>query len=117
MRLLLDEHVSRRIAEELRKRGHDVVAADEAGLAQRPDEEVLASAVRDERAVVTANYRDFRVLHERMLLRGERHSGVVLIPRRYLLSVEGFGQLIQLLDSLLQTHPSDDALDSAEFWL
>ena len=117
MRLLLDERVSRTIAEELRDRGHDVIAVAEAGLAQRPDEEVLAWAVRDGRAVVTANYRDFRMLHERLLLRGERHSGVVLIPRRYSLSVEGFGQLIRLLDSLLQTHPGDDALASAELWL
>lgn len=117
MRLLLDEHISRRIAEELRERGRDVLAVDEAGLAQRPDEEVLAWAVRDRRAVVTANYRDFRALHEALLLRGERHSGLVLVPRRYSLSVAGFGHLIRLLDAFLQMHPSDDALDSAELWL
>jgi predicted nuclease of predicted toxin-antitoxin system len=117
VRLLLDEHISRRIAEELRERGHDVLAVDEAGLAHRPDEEVLAWAVRDRRAVVTANYRDFRALHELLLLRGERHSGLVLIPRRYSLSVAGFGHLIGLLDAFLHMHPSDDALDSAELWL
>ena len=117
MRLLLDEQISRRIAEALRERGHDVLAGDEAGLAQRPDEEVLGWAVRDRRAVVTANYRDFRALHEVLLLRGERHSGLVLVPRRYSLSVAGFGHLIHLLDGLLQMHPSDDALDSTELWL
>lgn len=117
MRLLLDEHVSRRIAEELRDRGHDVLTVGEAGLAQRPDEEVLACAVQDRRAVVTANYRDFRMLHERLILRGKRHFGLVLIPRRYSLSVKGFGQLIQVLESLLETHRDDDARDSAEFWL
>lgn len=67
--------------------------------------------------MVTANYRDFRALHELLLLRGERHSGLVLIPRRYSLSVAGFGHLIDLLDALLQTNPSDGALDSAELWL
>ncbi len=117
MRLLLDEHISRAIAEQLRERGHDVLAAVEAGLTQRPDKELLEWAIRERRAVVTANYRDIRSLHSDLLLRSQRHFGIVLVPRRHSLSAEGFGQLVGLLDELLTTHPNDDALNSAELWL
>lgn len=63
MKLLLDEHLSPTIAEELRRRGHDVVAVIEVGLRQQPDVALLAWAVDESRAVVTANYADFRALH------------------------------------------------------
>jgi len=117
VRLVLDEHLSPTIAEELRRRGHDVVAVAEAGMREQPDAALLDWAVAQDRAVVTANYADFRALHQVRLSRGEGHRGIVYVPRRFSLSQAGFGRLITALDWLLNGHPSNDALESAEVWL
>lgn len=49
----------------LRKRGYDVVTTHEAGNSNLkiPDEEVLAFAVVNERAVISVNRKDFKRLH------------------------------------------------------
>ena len=117
VRLLLDEHLSPAIAEQLRSREHDVVAAAEVGLRQQLDTEIMAWAVAEQRAVATANYQDFRPIHEVYLSRGDRHFGLVLIPRRFSLAREGFGRLIEVLDRFLTDHPSEIAMESAEAWL
>lgn len=117
MRLVLDEHLSPTIAEELRQRGHDVVSVAEAALSGQGDAEVLTWAVSERRAVVTANYADFRTLHELRLSRGEVHFGIVFVPRRFSLAAPAFGQLIVAMDLLLKAHPGDDALADVEMWL
>jgi Domain of unknown function (DUF5615) len=117
VRLLLDEHLSPAIAEQLRTLKHDAVAVAEVGLRQRLDAEIMAWAVAEKRAVVTANYQDFRPLHEVYLSRGDRHFGLVLIPRRFSLAREGFGRLIEVLDRFPTDHPPENALESAEVWL
>jgi hypothetical protein len=59
--LLLDEHYSEVIAEQLRHRGHDVVAVTEywdvVGLA---DVELFLLMAAERRAIVTENWSDFR---------------------------------------------------------
>lgn len=117
MRLLLDEHVSRTIAEQLRQRGHDVLAVSEAGLTQQPDDEVFRWATGQRRALVTADYKDFRLLHQRWLANGERHYGLVLVPRNLLPRRSRFGDLVTVLDRLLRACPEEDALDTSETWL
>ena len=117
LRLLLDEHLSPTIAAQLREFGHDVMAVVEVGLRQQLDIDVMAWAVGDRRAVVTANYQDFRRIKDVYLSRGDRHFGLVLVPRRFSLSRDGFGRLIQALDRLLTEHPSETAFESAEVWL
>jgi Domain of unknown function (DUF5615) len=117
VRLLLDEHLSPAIAEQLRSRDHDVVSVAEVGLRQQLDPAVMAWAVAEKRAVATANYQDFRPIHEVFLSRGDRHLGLILIPRRFSLAREGFGRLVEVLDRFLTDHPSENALESAEAWL
>ena len=60
---------------ELRRLGHDVVTMQDAGHAGQavPDEQVLAFAAADDRAVLTLNRKHFVRLH------GERsdHAGIV----------------------------------------
>lgn len=64
-RLYADEQFPLRIVEVLRAFGHDVLTVQEAGKGglKIPDEEVLAFAVNQERAVLTLNRRDFIRLH------------------------------------------------------
>ena len=118
MRLLLDEHLSPAIAEQLKARGHDVVTVAEAGLVGLADERVLAWAVREGRAVVTNNIRDFRSLHVDSLKARSPHCGIVLVPTgKYSLRRETLGPLVAALDRLLTRSPAPDALRDAEYFL
>ncbi len=75
-RLLADENFPLPVIRELRRLRHDVVTLEELRQADRglTDEEVLALATGQERAVLTLNRRDFVRLH------GERpdHAGIVV---------------------------------------
>ena len=64
-RLYADEQFPRSVSELLRNMGHDVLTVQEAGNANLgiPDEDVLAFAITDNRAVVTLNRQDFIRLH------------------------------------------------------
>jgi hypothetical protein len=78
-RLLADEDFSLRVVEELRRLGHDVVTAREAGLAnQRIDDAlIVVAATRDGRAVLTFNRRHFGRLH----IADASHSGIIVCTR------------------------------------
>jgi predicted nuclease of predicted toxin-antitoxin system len=118
LRLLLDEHLSPAIADQLRSRGHDVVTVAEAGLAGMTDERVLARAAGDERAVVTNNIRDFRVLHADSLKTRSPHYGIVLVRSgKYSLRRDQLGPLVGALDRLLAHSQATDALRDTEHFL
>ncbi len=78
-RLYADEDFSYPTVEELRRLGHDVLTAQEAGEGNRGrmDNEVLAFAVVQERAVVTFNRRHFVRLHH---VTGP-HFGIIVCSR------------------------------------
>src|ERR1039458_2621085 len=68
------------IAEQLRLRGHDVVAVTESSeLRSLPDAAVFAAAQREHRAVATENVADFIPLANEPDQRGESHFGLVLV--------------------------------------
>lgn len=75
-RLFADENFPYPVVEALRRLGHDVVTAGEVGRAGQsiPDDEVLAFAHAQGRAVLTHDRKDFRKLHNP----GHAHSGLVL---------------------------------------
>jgi hypothetical protein len=81
--LLLDEMFSGIIAEQLRAKGHDVLAvvADPAlvGLA---DDQILAHASAAKRALVTANIKDFIPLDARYRAASQTHAGLILVSAR-----------------------------------
>jgi hypothetical protein len=77
--LYADEDFSRLVVEELRRLGHDVLTAQEAGQGNRfiPDPTVLASAIAQKRAVLTHNRRHFMRLHRQ----GIAHAGMIVCTR------------------------------------
>ena len=83
MKLVLNEMWSAAIARQLRRGGHDVVAATELPTRYRgqPDHVVFARAREDGRAIVTDNVPDFAHLVAEAASRGEAHSGVVFAVR------------------------------------
>jgi Domain of unknown function (DUF5615) len=81
--LLLDEMLSGVIAEELRAKGHDVLAvvADPA-LVALPDDQILAHAASRGRALVTANIKDFVPLDARYRAADQTHAGLILVSSK-----------------------------------
>lgn len=83
MKFYLDEDLSPRIAEALRKKGVDAVSAHEAGNIQLSDPEQLAYAGREGRCLVTRNARHFLVLARDAIQRQEPHAGILLCSPRF----------------------------------
>jgi hypothetical protein len=111
---LLDEHYDFAIAEELRRRGVDVIATqkERPDLEGRADHVVLRTATLERRVVVTNNVRDFAPLVEDFGLRGETHFGVVFtddttFPRTH----EGIGLLVRALAVFVAGAPEDDLVN------
>lgn len=75
-RLYSNENFPRTVVESLKRLGHDVLTTQDAGKAGQgvSDEEVLAFAVFESRAVLTFNRKDFRRLH----LSEPNHSGIII---------------------------------------
>jgi len=116
VRLLLNEMWSAEIARQLRRRGHDVVAATEAGPRYRgqPDEIVFDHAREDRRAIVTDNVADYAVLVADAASRGTSHPGVVFALRpSFDRSRPGVvGAMTRALGALLE---ADEAIHGARF--
>jgi Domain of unknown function (DUF5615) len=120
VRLLLDEHLSPEIARQLRVRGHDVIAVKEhPELIGRADRVHLASMPEQRRAIATQNLGDFRPLLSEAMRAGSRIYGLVCVPARVSLSREAIGQVVALLEEVLQGHPGEeDLIDrGGEVWL
>ena len=77
-KLHLNENLSPRLARELRKYGFDVVASQETDMLSAPDDVQLAHAVSEQRAIFTFNIGDFVDLHERYMVEGKEHWGIIL---------------------------------------
>lgn len=78
-RIYANENFPRRVVEELRKLGHDILTTEEAGKSNQaiPDDDVLAFAIKQRRAVLTLNRWDFVGLHKR----DSQHHGVIVSSR------------------------------------
>jgi hypothetical protein len=89
--LLLDEMFSDSIAQQLRTKAHDVmsVVADPA-LVALPDEQILAYATTEGRALVTANVRDFVPLDGIYRTGGQSHAGLILVSTKTFPQNRGF---------------------------
>lgn len=101
MKLLLDEQISGKIADRLRNRGHDVIAAtDDRGLRGLTDPDLFEAAQQQGRALVTYNRVDFEPIIRRYAQAERRHHGLALVhPRRFPSSE--FGRLIAAIEGLL----------------
>lgn len=118
MRLLLDEHYSPRIAQQLRRRGHDVVSVSErADLIGVSDSDLLRLAAAERRAIVTENVADFVELTRQFAGREEDHYGVIFTSSRFPRSRATIGVFVRQLGRLLRLRQQDDALLNQIHWL
>jgi len=119
LRLLLDEMYPAVVADQLRRRGHDVIAVTERmELRSLPDAAIFAAAKEERRAVVTENVTDFVPLADITDQRGEQHHGLILIsPVKFPRGQRGtIGHLVTELDRLLNAN-ADDAPTNPRVWL
>jgi Domain of unknown function (DUF5615) len=81
--LLLDEMLSDTIAQQLRAKGHDVLAVvADPSLVSLPDDQVRSRAAATGRALVTANIKDFMPLDARHRAAGQTHAGLILVSAK-----------------------------------
>jgi predicted nuclease of predicted toxin-antitoxin system len=80
-RFYADEQFPFPVVELLRSLGHDVLTVQEAGNTDQriPDDEVLAFAISQERAILTINKYDFIRLHRR----DDDHFGIVVCSNNH----------------------------------
>jgi hypothetical protein len=89
--LLLDEMFTDDIAQQLRTKGYDIISvvADPA-LVGLPDDQILAYATAEGRALVTANIKDFSPLDTRYRAADQSHAGLILVSTKTFPQNRGF---------------------------
>jgi len=105
MRLYLDDDsVDPGLIRLLRRDGHDVQIPADVGLAGSTDQVHLAHAIRNQRAILTKNYRDFEALHDLVVPVAKGHHEGILVVRfdsnpRNNMSAGDIARAIRRLDS------------------
>src|SRR3954451_8334548 len=105
VRLYFDRHIMARLAEDLRSRGFDVLTTEHAGLDTATDEEQLAFATDEGRAILTFNIRDFAPLHARWSAAGRSHAGIIVSRQ---LGSRQYGVLLQRMLRLLDHFTAEE---------
>lgn len=81
IKLLLDEDVHFPLGVALRKRGFDVLHAQELNRKGCSDQEQLIYAVESQRCLYSFNVKDFVVLHNLYQNQGSKHWGILVSPQ------------------------------------
>lgn len=119
MRLLLDEHYTPEIADQLSSQGYNATAVSgDTALEGLDDEALLRIAADQGRALVTNNVRDFAPLATDWAARGDDHAGLIFTSDKSLpRSRDSIGAYVERLRELLDGHPADDAQVGQTLWL
>jgi hypothetical protein len=95
----------RRLAVELRSRGYDILTTEESGNDTASDEEQLAFATTQHRAIVTFNIRDFAPLHDRWQAADHKHAGIIVSQQ---LGYREYGAILHRMQRLLDHMTAED---------
>lgn len=105
IKFYMDEHIPRAVTDGLRRRGVDVLTAQEAGIHPADDDEHVKLAVREGRVIFTQDM-DFLRLHAA----GISHRGVVYVPQQTLI-----GYMVRGLMTVYDILNPEDMVDHVEF--
>jgi predicted nuclease of predicted toxin-antitoxin system len=105
VRLYLDRHVMTRLATDLRGRGYDVLTTQEVGKDTASDEEQLAFATTEHRAILTFNIRDFAPLHLARQAAQRSHAGIIVSQQ---LGGREYGLLLKRMLRLLNHFTAEE---------
>jgi len=109
-KLHLNEHLSPRLAAQLRRYGFDVTSSQESLSLADDDSAQLAYSASERRAILTFNFTDFVLLHESYVAQGRDHWGIVLSTEESISVL--MHRLLRLLNSV-----SADELKNQIRWL
>jgi len=108
--------ISPRVAEGLRRRGYDVVAAAERETLGSSDTRQLAEAIQEGRALVTFDVRDFSVLVKSAAVAGTEHWGIIFLsPARF--SRSSIGALVGAMEQFLSRNPDPESMKNRALFL
>jgi predicted nuclease of predicted toxin-antitoxin system len=105
VKLYIDEDVWGRLAAVLRDRGYDALDVHEANREALSDEEQLAYAVSQGRAILTYNKQDFVPLAREYFYAGQPHFGIIISCQ-----LEP-GELLHRVLNLLNSVPAEEIKD------
>ena len=109
IRLLLDEDIWQGLAEALPQADYDAISVTEAGHKGFSDEEILAHAIVEGRAVLTHNIQDFARLAETYFLQEIEHPGIS-VARQF-----EKGKLLRRTPALLDTLTPESLANTLRF--
>ena len=104
MTFYVDEDLSPKIAEILRKNGIDALSVHESGMLEGSDRQQLEYAAREKRCFVTRNRNDFIKLTLQFFNDHKPHWGVLIIP--YTIQGDKFARIARLMKDYASRHPS-----------
>jgi predicted nuclease of predicted toxin-antitoxin system len=107
VRLHLDRYIMFRLAVDLRGRGYDVLATEEAGRNTASDEEQLIFASPERRTILTFNIRDFAPLHEEWHAAERFHVGILASQQ---LGSREYGLLLQRMLRFLNQFTAEEMM-------
>ena len=105
MKFYLDEDISPKVSEIIRKKGMDAVSAHETGMLEASDDEQLAFTAAQGRAMVTRNRDDFTTLTVQFFEGLKPHKGLIIVP--HTISGAEFSKLATLLVKYSKNHYGD----------
>ncbi|MFY9268467.1 MAG: DUF5615 family PIN-like protein [Candidatus Manganitrophaceae bacterium] len=105
MKYYLDEDLSPKIAEILRKRGVNTISAHDIGMLQVSDREQLEYAAGEGRCLVTRNRDDFIALTVQFFNEHRRHFGLLIIP--YSFPGDRFSIIAKAITKHASNHPGE----------
>ncbi len=108
--LYSDESVDRRVVQGLRRRGVDVLTADDEGMLGASDEDQMRHAVESSRVLLTSDV-DHLVLAHHWSEKGKPHGGIVFLHQRAL----SVGRAIFGIDAMLRAVPDEAFANTVRF--
>ncbi len=109
LRLYLDRHIMARLAIDLRGRGFDVLRTEEADKDTATDDEQLAFAAEQRRAILTYNICDFAPLHDEWQAAARTHAGIIVSQQ---LGSQEYGLLLKRMLRLLNHFTAEEMVDN-----
>ena len=103
MKFYLDEDISPKVAEVLRRKGIDAMSVHDSGMLEASDLKQLEFAAREKRCMVTRNRDDFIKLTFQFLNDHLPHYGVLIIP--FTIPGDHFSRMAGLIKTFASDHP------------